>query len=235
MKPLKILNLNIWNYNQWEERKPKIVSFIKKHNPDIVTLQEVRDDLQFNKKGNNQAKQINQVLDYPYYAFYSVTNKRKERPERYKKYCTEGTAVLSKFPILQIDKKKLKKHSQDIHNCGNLFVKIKAKRVINLVVVHFSNKDLFSLLHLKETLKQIKDKKTKPVIVGDFNMWDQKVLNGLTKQDYVSSMSYKRYISYPIRKWTLDYILIPKGFRFKSLKCEGDLSDHKSLIAEILI
>ena len=58
---VKVLNLNLWNYNNFEERKPKIIAFIKKHNPDIIVFQEVRDDLQFNKKGNNQAKQLNEV------------------------------------------------------------------------------------------------------------------------------------------------------------------------------
>jgi exonuclease III len=55
---MKILNLNLWNYNDFGKRKPLIVDFLKKHNSDIITMQEVRDDLRFNSKGDNQAKQI---------------------------------------------------------------------------------------------------------------------------------------------------------------------------------
>ena len=47
-------------------------------------------------------------------------------------------------------------------------------------------------------------------------------------------MQEKKYISYPKGNFTLDYILIPKKYKFKNLKCEGkNLSDHRALIAEI--
>jgi endonuclease/exonuclease/phosphatase family metal-dependent hydrolase len=233
---IKLLNLNLWNYNNWEERKPNILNFIKKENPDIVIFQEVRDDLRFNKKGDNQAKQLTRELGYAYYAFYPVTDKQKERPEKYNHYCIEGTAILSKFPILKIEKEKLEKHPDDKYNCGNLYVKIKAKKIIDLVAVHFSNSDLFSLLHLIGTLRNIRKKKINPIIAGDFNIWHTDWLNNLIEEEYNNSINYKKYISYPARNWTLDYILIPKKSKFKSFKCTGGgLSDHKALIAEIKI
>ena len=145
---VKILNLNIWNYTNFEERKPKIIKFIKKHDPDIVVLQEVRDDAKFNKKGDHQAKQLNAELNFPYTSYYSVTDKRKERPEKYDQFCIEGSAVLSKFKILNVEKKKLAKHPEDRYTCGNLHLRVKAEKVLDLIVVHFSNRDLFSLLHL---------------------------------------------------------------------------------------
>lgn len=234
---LKILNLNIWNYTNFQERKPKIINFIKKNNPDVIVLQEVRDDIQFNKKGDNQAKQLNKELNYPEYAFYPVADKQKERPEKYKNYCIEGTAILSKFPIVKTEKIKLKKHPEDRYSSGNLYVQIKTERkVVDILGVHFSNSDLFSLLHLIETLKWINNRKIKPIIVGDFNMWHNDWLNDLTEENYTSSMKFKEYISYPLRKWTLDYILIPKNFKFKSFECvEEELSDHRALTAEINI
>lgn len=231
---VKILNLNLWNYNHFGDRKPKILNFIRKNNPEIVAFQEVRDDTGFNKKGDNQAKQLNKELKFPYYAFYPTTNKQKERPEKYKNYCIEGTAVLSKYPILKFEGIKLKKQKEDRYNCGNLYVKIKAKKIIDLIVVHFSNSDLFSLLHLIETLKWVSGKKIKPIILGDFNMRHSEWLHDLIEGDYTSSLKYKKYLSYPPDKWTLDYILIPKKFKFKSFECsEEELSDHRALIAEI--
>ncbi len=233
---LKILNLNIWNYNSFEERKPRIVDFIKKQNPDVIALQEIRDDIRFNKKGDNQAKQLNRELNYPYYAFYPVSDKLKERPEKYDSYCMEGTAILSKFPIIKVNRKKLQKHKTDIYGCGNLYVRIKAKKIIDIVVVHFSNSAYFSLLHLLETLRDIKKKNIKPIIIGDFNMIDSYVLQDITKEEYTNSWQYKKYFSYPAKKETLDYILIPRKFKFKSFECIGEnLSDHKALVAEIEI
>ena len=41
-KAIKILTWNIWNYNQWEARKPYLAECINEINADIVALQEVR-------------------------------------------------------------------------------------------------------------------------------------------------------------------------------------------------
>ena len=235
MKPLKILNLNIWNYNNWEARMPRILKFIQKHNPDIVVLQEIRDDLRFNKKGYNQAKQLNKELNYPHHSFYIISDKRKERPEQYDRYCVEGIAILSKFPIIRTKKRMLKKHLLDRYSCGNLYVQLKIKnKKVDLLGVHFSNSELTSLLHLIETLKNLKKDKTNPIIVGDFNMFDFELLRDLTGENFTSSRDYKKYVSYPAKKWALDYILIPKKYKFKSFKCEGtNISDHRALIAEV--
>jgi len=234
---MKLLNLNIYNYNNWEKRKSKIIKFIKKHNPDIIALQEIRDDIKFNKKGDNQAKQLKRELDYPYYSFYSITDKRKERPGKYKRFCREGMAILSKYPIVSSKGVTLKKHKDDRYTCGFLQVKLKLKnKKVDLFNLHFSNSSYFSLLHLLETLKYIEKEKIKPILVGDFNMYESDVLHSLTKEKFTSSMKYKKYMSYPIRKWTLDYVLIPKKYKFKSFECGGKgLSDHKALIAEIKI
>lgn len=236
MSVIKILNLNLWNYNNWVKRKPKIVSFIKKESPDIILFQEVRDDIEFNKKGENQAKQLNKILGYSFYAFYPVTDKRKERPEKYNHYCFEGTAILSRFPILKIERIKLKKQQEDRYTCGNLHVRIKADKLFDLVGVHFSNSDLFSKLHLIETMNQIRKRKIRPIIAGDFNMRHTKLLKDLTGKSYTNSFMHKAYISYPSRNWVLDYIVIPKEYEFKSFKCTGaGLSDHKALVAKIKI
>ncbi len=231
---VKIFNLNLWNYNEFEKRKPNIIKLIKEKNPDIITIQEIRDDIKFNKKGDNQAEQLNRELNYPYLEFYPVTDKQKERPEKYKDYCIEGTAVLSKFPIIKIEKYQLKKQDEDIYTCGNLYVRVKAEKPIDIVVVHFSNTDLFSLLHMLETLRWIKNKKIKPIIVGDFNIRHPEWLHDLIEGEYLSSMKYKEYLSYPLANYTLDYILLPKGFNFKKFEClEENISDHKALYAEI--
>ena len=233
---IKIFNLNLWNYTNWKEREPRILETIKKQNPDIITLQEVRDDIQFNKKKDNQAKQLNRELNYPYYAFYPVTDKQRERPEKYKNYCIEGTAILSKFPIIKVERKKLQKHKQDRYTCGNLYVKIKAEKIIDLIVVHFSNSNYFSLLHILETLKDVKKRGIKPIIIGDFNIIDSYVLHDLTEDEFHSSLKFKKYVSYPAKNETLDYVLIPKKFKFSSFEClTEDISDHRALVARIKI
>lgn len=233
---LKILSLNLWNYTNYNDREPKIIEFIKKHNPDVIVLQEIRDDVEFNEKGNDQAKQLNKQLDYPYYEFYAVTDKQKERPEKYNRHCIEGTAIFSRFPIKKVEKIQLTKQPDDRYTCGNLHVTLDAKKKIEIIGVHFSNSNLFSLLHLIETLKYARYKKIKPIIIGDFNILHPNWLADTVYGEYSDSYSFKKYISYPSKNETLDYILIPKEFKFKSVVCPDEsISDHRPLITEIFI
>jgi endonuclease/exonuclease/phosphatase family metal-dependent hydrolase len=227
---MKILNLNLWNYNNWEERKPLIVDFLKKHNPDIVTMQEVRDDLRFNSKGENQAKQINNLLNYPHFKYIKTMDVNKvnnlDNPP-----CYEGLAVLSKQSFLESQKFPLKKHPNDKFTRAILWVKMKD---LNLINVHYSPDDLFSKLHLEETLKFAKEKKMRPIIIGDFNIRHPSIVEETIGTDYVSTRSVKKYVSYPPAKYTLDYALIPKEIELKNFSCVGNnISDHKSIIIEI--
>lgn len=232
---MKILHLNIWNYNNFDERKPKIIRLIKRHEPDIVTLNEVCDDVKLNKNGDDQLKQLNSELDYPYHAFYPVDVTHKYNPKKYSHYRIYSNVILSKYPLLKITKKKLKRHKNDKHQRGILYAKVKVGRMFDIFVVHFSNQDALSVLHLDETLNYAQRKRIAPVIVGDFNMRNTESLLKLTEGEYKSSFAYKKYFSYPSKKETLDYILIPRRLKFKSFECLKDkVSDHRALIAEII-
>jgi len=232
---VKILSFNLWNYENYNERKPKIIGFIKKQDPDLVVFQEIRDDALYNKKGENQLKNLNRELGYPHELFYPVTDKRKERPEKYRCRCIEGTGVLSKYPLKKIETKKLEKQPEDRYTCGNIHVRVQiGKKAVDLVAVHFSNSDLYSLLHLIETMSWVRKKKITPIIAGDFNMRHPKWLGEITGEEYKNSYQYKKYISYPRAKFTLDYIVIPKKYFFKKVECKHlNLSDHKPLLAEV--
>ena len=231
---MRILNLNLWNYNDFEKRKPKIVDFIKKQNPDIVTFQEVRDDERFNSKGDNQAKQLNKILGFKHYKFMKTmdvnkVNKRNKNPP-----CLEGVAILSNISIINVKRKKLKQHPNDKYTRGILCVKIKHSKVKSIFVVHYSPDDLFSRLHLEETLSFAKKQKIKPIIIGDLNVRYPRIINDLIIDQYISSRQIKKYISYPSAKCTLDYALIPKKISVKSFFCLGSkISDHKALLLEI--
>ena len=82
-------------------------------------------------------------------------------------------------------------------------------------------------------------------------MYHSDWLEMLVDENFKSSYGYKKYVSYPLRKWTLDYIVIPKKYSFKNLICEGklvsvnskgnlvvkdkEISDHRGLVAEVKI
>lgn len=227
---MKILNLNLWNYNNFDERKPRIVDFIKEHNPDIVTMQEVRDDLRYNSEGDNQAFQINKLLKYPHHIFIQSMDVNKvnnlDNPP-----CYEGLAILSKTPYLKSKKFSLRQHPDDKFTRAILWVKLKE---FDLFTVHFSPDDLFSKLHLQETLDIAKRNNIKPIIIGDFNIRHPNIVEEVIGDDYISTRSIRKYISYPPANYTLDYALVPKGVEIKKFSCLGNnISDHKSLIVEV--
>lgn len=244
---IKVLSLNLCNYHNFEERKSRIVNFIKKISPDIVAFQEVRDDLRYNSIGDNQAKQINRYLNYPYLDFVETMNINQVKNMPNEPACTEGLAILSKLPILKTAKKILKKQPNDKFTRAIMHVRLMSDKTIDILNVHFSPGMQFAKLHLEETLKFSRALGTNQVILGDFNMPNPEIIKEMA-HDYHVSTDVKEYISYcpkeNIKKdkvhnpkpCTLDYILIPKNHRFKYFNCiDEDLSDHSALIAEISI
>ncbi|MCL5434218.1 MAG: endonuclease/exonuclease/phosphatase family protein [Candidatus Marsarchaeota archaeon] len=232
---LKLLNLNIWLYNNWEERMPKIADFIKEQKPDIVTLQEVMDDAKYNKYGDNTATQIARAAGMDNCIFYLSGNLQKESPQWIgDRRARAGEAILSKYPLAKIVKRKLKKHPDDRHHRGIVMARVMSEPHIDVMVVHFSNNELFSRLQMDEVLRYIRRSHIRPVIVGDFNMYPKDIIQ-VVPSDYTLSYALKKYVSFPSEGNTFDYIMIPKNMKFGSLECiDRGLSDHCALVAEIL-
>ena len=238
-----IMNLNIWNYNKFDIRKKLIVNFIKKHNPDIINFQEIRDDSRRDRKGDNQLKQLNRLLKYPYMKFFetmdvNVVNKKlnDSKYDASNPRVKEGVAILSKFKILKSKGFKLAQHQKDAYTRGILWAKIKAEQNIDVIVVHYSANDLFSKLHLKETLDFAQANSIYPIIIGDFNIRKIKIAHQLASKNFIVSRDKFEYYSFPNKKETLDYILIPKNYLFKKFQAIGHkISDHKALLADIQI
>jgi endonuclease/exonuclease/phosphatase family metal-dependent hydrolase len=232
---IKIFDLNLWNYNNFEERKPRILEAIKKYDPDIVAFQEVRDDLRFNSRGYNQARQLNTKLGYKYFTFMKTMDVNKANNRLQNPDCIEGLALLSKYPIIKIIRKKLRQHADDIHTRGILYARIKAEKDIGVCVVHFSPDKLFSKLHMEETLNYFKENQLTSIILGDFNIDDHNFITRVSSKDYEFSNNINQCVTLPDTKRIIDGILIPKKFKFKSFFCDKtNLSDHRALVAEIL-
>lgn len=156
-------------------------------------------------------------------------NNRLQNPD-----CIEGLAVLSKYPIVKVIRKKLTQHKDDKYTRSILYAKIKSQIELDVCVVHFSPDRLFSKLHLEETLKYFKEMDRMPVILGDFNIDNQEIIARVASKDYEISTDFNPCITLPDTKRTIDGILIPKKYKFKSFGCDGtNLSDHRALFAEV--
>ena len=42
---LRLMTLNLWGYEQWDNRKDAVLSLINRQSPDVIALQEVQLDM----------------------------------------------------------------------------------------------------------------------------------------------------------------------------------------------
>jgi len=232
LKKIKIMTLNIQNYHNFEERKPKIISMIKKYGPDIVAFQEIRDDRSKNEPEMNQAKQLNSDLGFKHISFLPTMDMNKVKGITGRPACNEGIAILSRYPFTS-EEIALKKNENDqyIRKILVADVDVSGRHAI-IFVVHFSPNDIFAKLHAEETLSHAMN--LRPIILGDFNIKSSHEIEELAKKyNYTPSTEYD-YISYPADGCSYDYVLVPVELSFLRFECvDEEVSDHKALFAEI--
>jgi len=232
MESLKIMTLNIHNYHDFEERKPRIIKTIKKYDPDILALQEIRDDE--SKHPENQASQLNKKLKFDHLRFLPTMDMNKVKRLQGRPMCKEGIALFSKYPFtaraIPLQQHRDDKHTRKILDAT---VSFHGKR-LRVFVVHFSPNDLFARLHAQQTFALARN--PQPILLGDFNIKKTQELRPFIKKyGYSSSLSFN-YRSYPADNCSYDYIILPKGMKFEKFLCLRErLSDHRALFAKIAV
>lgn len=227
---MRVTTLNLQGFDDWEKRKPHILSFLKSTNPDVILFQEAV----FLPKisSHNQVQILNQTLGYSY-EHSSIT--RLQVGLKYKTY-REGLAFLSKFPVTKTDTIILKKDPLDEHNRIIQLIDILVNgQIIKLANVHFSLTDTtdFATAHLAETLAILKSRGEERIIAGDFNINNLDDLAELWQDHYTASTT-SNYVSYPSKDKRLDYALIPKSYSLDSILVSGDdLSDHRAVTVDV--
>ena len=236
MKKLKIVTLNLWRYYDWPDRRRNVLEFIAKNNPDIIALQEVQLNKSFSEL--SQAEDIAKSAGYKYHVF-SPTMKKTDQIDLNGDFTQEaehGLAIISKYPITSSESYLLQKHPQDKEKRTVLFCDIQIQdTILRLCNVHFSNRTIYSDLHIKELMDVIKGKKHKPIILGDFNIYDLSPYKLNILDGYKSSRDFSSYTSYPKDDGSLDYVLLPDSYSFEKISCPAIyLSDHRPVVAEII-
>jgi endonuclease/exonuclease/phosphatase family metal-dependent hydrolase len=225
-----ITSLNLQGFENWEERLPAILSYLKTTNPDIILLQEAVYLPELSPF--NQAQLLNQSLNYTYEL---STISRLQVGLHYPTY-REGLVILSKHPIIRSDTIVLKQARGDEHNRIVQLADIHVNDItIPIANVHFSITDHvdYATPHLKELLEVLGSRDEQRVIAGDFNLSNIEPSGKLWDDTYSSSSSFS-YISFPEMNKRIDYALIPKVFRFNDVSVSGDgLSDHRALTIDI--
>lgn len=229
---MKITSLNLQGFEDWEERKPNILTHLRQESPDIILLQEVVYLPELS--AHNQAQLLNAELGYRY---ENCAVSRLQKGLEYPVY-REGLAAISRYPILQSDVIVLKQAEGDEHQRVIQLLDILVNdEVIKIANIHFSITDFvdYATPHLQETLDLLRARGEERIIAGDFNLDHLEESAELWQDQYHASTVFP-YLSFPSWNKRNDYFLVPKKYELTDITTsdiEANLSDHLALTALI--
>lgn len=222
---IKLISLNLAGYQDWERRQADIVSYLNTEKPDILLLQEVKFDPGMSSL--SQSTLLNRLLETPY-AYEDTSVTRYHKPHKDDAY-REGLAVLSNFPIVKSESLVLIKNDADAHTRFVQSIDLKiGDTEFKVSNIHFSNNQ-YSGDQFAELLTILEQRGEKRVLCGDFNIFELEQYESLYSPSYVASTEFKRYVSFPAGNLTLDYMLLPREYKYESLEVIPGLSDHNGL------
>lgn len=169
MASLKVVTLNIWNYNEpWLERRELLANELIELSPDVIGFQEIRDDQEQNVDGLDQAAQFAQLLEGYEYIFQPAMHYPSEHPS------CEGVAIFSRLPVRSHDYIKLSRTDDydDHHKRVLLHAELEGPGcVVDFYVTHFSLSSVSRKLQAQEVLEYVGQtaKGDLTIVAGDFN------------------------------------------------------------------
>lgn len=247
---IKFATLNIWSGGRLLD---KIISFIKKEAPDVVTMQEVRNgkDLRLEKQCRTMGV-FKKELRYPYSvfapAFLNTLSVGK---------IDEGNAILSRFPIIY-DKVTFFDNEFGEFNSENskhfeLIPCILQHTVIehqslklNIFNAHgiwgLDGKDNEDRLKMsKIIINEIKDK-ANVILAGDFNVKPntktiqniELYLKNVFRDELITTFNMKQKVGEGYATSVVDMVFVSKNIKVLSHFCPRyDISDHLPLVCTL--
>jgi endonuclease/exonuclease/phosphatase family metal-dependent hydrolase len=230
------MTLNLWCYFDWENRKNTITATVKDLRPDVIAFQEAQTNSAF-----SLFPQSDFVADHGEYKYrvFAPTYKRDEQIDKSGGMTQEtsfGLALISKYPIVSSETYFLRQHLDHDEMCSILICKIEIEgKMIDICNVHFGNSDLFSDLHMNETMDLFEARGSEPILLGDFNHFNLEVYKETRLKSYTLTTDVAKYESMPKNNGTLDYIVVPSArYTIKNVICpDVYVSDHRALFATI--
>lgn len=180
---IRVLTMNLWNYNYWIQRLELIDDILFKYKPDIIGLQEVRIRSRYlvsNLYPDEDPKllhsfQINDMMKFLKYFSYNNTfgeyqwfSKpamffKESTPEQHPEHIVgEGLGIISRFPIIKTHSLKLSRDNDDgldFHQrlLLGITVKINNDKLLDIYTTHLSLSEKARTRTLPEIGKYIND------------------------------------------------------------------------------
>ncbi len=166
---LRLMSYNVWNYNDpWPQRRKIIVDTILEQDPDIIGLQEIRDDRKFNPIGQNQASQIASRTGLDYHYQPAMVYSRSPRS-------VEGLCVMARHPMESTAYVELTRNPQDQKDFHQRIVLNATLALpsgsLEFFVTHFSLSPEMRVCNSLELLQFMQNFNSglPKFVVGDFN------------------------------------------------------------------
>jgi endonuclease/exonuclease/phosphatase family metal-dependent hydrolase len=148
---------------------------------------------------------------------------------------TDGAVVMANFKITKSEKVVFDNAPVDSRGREDYHERI-AQNVdfangIKISNVHFASNDN-AYLQLDALIKACRDDR---IIVGDFNMTSESLAEHcrIWQNKYNESTDFFDYVSFSGDGVAYDHVLLPKKYRFASIRLVDGLSDHSALVCDI--
>ena len=209
----------------------RIAEVIKKQKPDLVGLQEVDRGVK-RTEGRDEIVELAGLTQMQYAFAHNLDYQGGQY----------GVAVLSRFPIRQIDHRKYE-NRREAERRGMLRVEVDigGGRIINFANTHLDYQfDDGRLFEAEQLLRYLENVKGPLIVVGDFN--DEptgntfKLMMGRFEDAWSRSKAKGPGLSYPADKPVkrIDHIFYSKGVRArKAWVVETLASDHIPVVADV--
>lgn len=167
---LKLLCVNLWNYNHWVGRRHLVVQEIKRLNPDVVAFQEVRRRLispleTFRSLADDLARELS-AYQFAFAPAMSFTERELE-------YMDEGLAIFSRLPIVDTDVLKLSRDASDRNDFHQRIVQRATVQTkfgrVHILNTHLSLSKRARARTLAEIWRYAAKFKDPVVVMGDMN------------------------------------------------------------------
>lgn len=217
----------------------RIAEQIRQSNADIIGLQEVDNHWSERSDFKNQAKELAEMLDMHYVFGPNLNYPPEEGQAHNHQY---GTAILSKYPILDSKNYKLTKLTDDEEQRGLLEAQVYvAGGEVWFYVTHTSHLSSNVRARQVEDIVEITSRHNNNVLVGDLNATPNATEMQSLFQIYTDVWSVNHDglgYTYPADSPTkrIDYVLTSPRLNVSSSQVNHSLaSDHLPLVADITI
>lgn len=242
---IKVLQWNIW----FKERIENILGVITELNPDIICLQEVTRNSEFNEYKDIPAMLISKL---GLFGYFGSTVKFLDGYE-------QGNMILSKFEIVSSNTTFLsgntnndESYETELRSAVTSNIKIN-EEIITIITTHLSyrayfKEDEYTLKENKKFLELVEKTDKTTIVAGDFNRTpDSKLVDNLSKLLKHASPEFSKntWTTKPFEydgfkenklKWRLDYVFVSNNISVISSKIiKTSASDHLPILIEVEI